>query len=345
MAKSIIIRIAIVLAGVLVVLLGRGLFFYSGFYSPPPSEIPSYERIAVPTAPSTEFSDVYEEGEGVILIDWAHKNAFAKEELNVLLLRLVSRGLTIKFFTAEDDLKSELLGEEEEEVDLEGESLDEEKDTGEVDQGEELLDEEGEEREDLEREDLEREELEREELEGEELEEEEEMEEELPGAFIVVCPQSEFSKEEKKAIDEFVSKGGRLLLIADPTRSSQVNNVSLKFGLIFESDYLYNMKESESNYRNIFIMEFKENEITKNLEKIALYTAGSISSADSGIAFVDENTFSSAVETREELSPVALAQESNVLAIYDLTFMNEPYSGVLDNSQLISNIADWLASH
>ncbi len=305
MVKSIIKRIAIVLIGILVVILGRGPFYYSGFYQAPPSELPSYEHIAVPVAPSTEFSDVYEKGEGIILIDLAHDNAFNIEELNVLLLRLVSRGLTIKFLTAEDNLEKELLGKEEVE--------------------EKLLDEKEPE---------------------EELPGEEKPEEELPvaDAFIVVCPQSEFSKEEGETIDKFVNNGGKLLLIADPTRSSQINSISLKFGLIFESDYLYNMKENDANYRNIFVTEFKETEITKNIEKIALYTTGSISSAEAGIAFVDENTFSNVVETRKGLSPIALAQESNVLVIYDLTFMTEPYNGILDNNQLIANIADWLVS-
>ncbi len=123
MIKSIIIRIAIVLLGIAVIFLGRGFFFYSGFYSPPPSEIPSYERIVVPAAPSTEFSDVYEEAEGIILIDLAHDNAFDKEELNVLTLRLISRGLTIEFFKAGDDLEKEILGEEELEEAAQGEEL------------------------------------------------------------------------------------------------------------------------------------------------------------------------------------------------------------------------------
>jgi len=311
MIKSILVRIGIVLIGILVVVLGRGLFYYSGFYQAPPSELPSYEHIAVPAAPSTEFSDVYEKGEGVILIDLAHRNTFDKEELNVLLLRLVSRGLTIKFFNPGDDLKRELLGKVEEEEPL-----------GEEDEVAEAL------------------------LAEENDQEEEELEEELPkaDAFIVVCPQWEFSKEEGETIDEFVNNEGKLLLIADPTRSSQINSISLQFGLIFEPDYLYNMKENEINYRNIFVAEFKETEITKNIEKIALYAAGSISSADCGIAFVDQNTFSSVIETRQSLSPMAQANESKVLAIYDLTFMTEPYNGILDNNQLIANIADWLVS-
>ena len=289
MIKSIIIKVAIVLIGILVVLLGRGLFYYSGFYHAPPSEMPTYEHIVVPEAPSAEFTDIYGEGEGTILIDLSHDNNFDIEELNVLTSRLVSRGLTIEFLSIEDNLERKLLGKEDEE---------------------------------------------------------DEQEEELAAAdaFIIVCPQIGFSMEERDNISEFVNNGGKLLLIADPTRHGEMNSISLKFGLIFEADYLYNMAENDANFRNIFVAEFKGNPISENLEKIALYTAGSITSADGGIAFVDENTFSSLIETRERLSPLAQTNESKVLAIHDLTFITEPYNGILDNNQLISNIADWLAS-
>ncbi|MFQ6121581.1 MAG: hypothetical protein ACE5LA_00760 [Dehalococcoidales bacterium] len=321
-------RIAIVIAGIVVVVLARGFFYYSGFYSPPPSQVPSYEHIEVPPAPLAEFSEnVSDNISRTVLIDLAHDNNFETKELNVLMLRLISRDLTIKFFGVEDDLEVELLGEkeEEEEVEPEEEVLEEE----EIDQKEEPLSEEGD----------------TEEVALEKEEEEEEKKEEPPAnIFVIISPQEEFSKEEKKTVEEFVNNGGKLLLIADPTRESKINSISLEYGLIFEPDYLYNLKENEINYKNIFITEFKENEITKGLEKIALYVAGSISSADDGIAFVDQDTFSSVIESRKQLSPIALTQEGKVLAVYDLTFMTEPYNGTLDNNQLIANIADWLAT-
>jgi len=316
------IKIAIAFIVIVMVILGRGFFYYTGFYSPPPGDIPSYEEIMVPPAPLGEFTDNFTEGEGVVLIDLAHDNNFDLAELNVLMLRLISRNLTIRLFGVEDDLGEELLGREPEEEEKEGEedlkeakekadqseNISEEKKAG-TDQGEEVLDE----------------------------------EKELPGAFIVVCPGDEFSKKDKEIAVEFVDKGGKVLLIADPTRHSDINSLSLDFGLIFERDYLYNMKQNEINYRNIFVNEFKENEVTKNLAEIALYTAGSISSTEAGIAFVDWNTYSSLIETVKRLSPLALAKDSKVLAVHDLTFITEPYNGVLDNNQLISNIADWLA--
>ena len=267
-------RIAILFIGILLVLLGRGLFYYRGFYIAPPSEMPSYEQIVAPLEPSTEYSDVYERGEGTVLLDLAHDNAFDIEELDVLIARLISRNMTVEFLSAEDGLEEELSE---------------------------------------------------------------------AGAFIIVCPQGEFTKEERETVEAFVNNGGKLLLVADPTRPSRINSISLKYDLIFEPDYLYNLEENDANFRNIFIAEFEESEVTQGLEKIALYTAGSITSANC-TAFVDQNTFSSLIETRKELSPMALTSESKVLAIYDLTFITEPYNGILDNNQLISNIASWLAS-
>ncbi len=288
-------RILIVTIAILLPFVGRGLFFYNGFYSAPPSEIPGYDNIVVPLAPSTDYSDAHKQGEGTVLVDLAHDNDFDLEELNVLISHLVSRGLTVDFFSPEDDLKKELLGNEEEE----------EQDEKEGDTNEEF---------------------------------------QAADAYIIVCPLVGFSKEERETVVEFVDNGGKLLLIGDPTRSSQINSISIIFGLIFEADYLYNQKENDANYRNIFVAEFKENAITKDLTRIALYTAGSITSSDDGIAFVDENTFSSVLVTRPELSPIAQAREFGVLAIYDLTFMTEPYSGIADNMRLISNVADWLAT-
>ena len=319
-------RVVITIIAIVIPFLGRGFFFYSGLYSAPPDEIPSYEQVVAQAEPSPYFSDTYEEGEGTILIDLAHDNNFNLEELNVLMLRLVSRGLTVEFFSDGDNLEQELMGDEEEKEDeSENDEADEKKD--ELEEGEE-----GKAEDDLEKDEAD--------------EKKEDLEEELPGAdaFIIVCPKREFSKKERETIGDFVDDGGKLLLIADPTRSDKMNSISIRFGLIFEPDYLYNMKENDANYRNIFITDFKEDEITEQLTRIALYTAGSITSAEGGIAFSDANTLSSVIEARTTLSPMAVAGESKVLAIYDLTFMTEPYNGIHDNNQLISNIADWLAT-
>ncbi len=164
-------------------------------------------------------------------------------------------------------------------------------------------------------------------------------------AFIIILPSEMYMEDEVRLIEEFVEAGGKLFLVGDPTRPSEINSVAASFGLIFESDYLYNLTDNEGNFRYIFISDFdQEQELVSGVDKITLYTAGSISSPQKGIAFTDQDTFSSASELAQKFSPVALAQESRVLAVSDFSFMTRPYNESMDNNQFISNIADWLTT-
>lgn len=184
------------------------------------------------------------------------------------------------------------------------------------------------------------------------------MEERLADAssYVVISPATAFSSEEVEQIKNFVDDGGRLMLIDDPTRPVQgsecpyygsgstaedkMNTLSTEFGIVYRDDYLYNLKDNDGNFRYIYLTDFENNSITKKLNKIVFYTACSISPLEKGMIFTDENTYSSAREVPGRYSPVVLT-DSNVLAIGDLTFLTEPYN-VLDNNQLISNIADFL---
>ena len=260
------------------------LFFYEGKYAPSPVGKPGYEDITVaPTPHPGKFTDVYREGEGMVIVDLAHGNNFTLAELNPLRLRIISRGYNIEYLQKEEEEAKRSVSEKLEEK---------------------LR---------------------------------------LADALVVLLPVASYSEEEVKLVREFIDKGGKLLLIADPTRPSKVNRLSSEFGLVFESGYLYNLKENEGNFRNIFIYQFGTDDLTKNLAKIVFYTAGYISPATNGIALTDDNTLASVTEAKGRLSPIALSSNSKVLAISDLTFMTEPHNMVYDNNQFVSNIADWLA--
>ncbi len=163
-------------------------------------------------------------------------------------------------------------------------------------------------------------------------------------SFLVILPQVPYSEEEASLVESFVRKGGKLLLVSDPTRTSQVNTLAARFGLEFRPDYLYNQEEYDLNFQNIIVREFQPEELTLGLGAITLYTAGSIRSAGPGLAIAGAGTRSSVLESADPLYPIAEGDSRNVLAIADFTFMVPPQNSLLDNDRLISNVADYLTS-
>ena len=161
-------------------------------------------------------------------------------------------------------------------------------------------------------------------------------------ALLVILPRDAYTTAEADLVEQFVRKGGKLLLISDPTRTQRINTLAERFGVNFQPDYLYNQQENDLNFQHIFVREFQPDELTAGVNAIALYTAGSIRSAGPGVAFTDANTESSIQNSGAGLSPIAWGNSRSVLAIADFTFMIPPHSSALDNDQLLSNVADYL---
>ena len=161
-------------------------------------------------------------------------------------------------------------------------------------------------------------------------------------SFAVILPQTPYSGAEAALVERFVRKGGKLLLVSDPSRPQRINTLAERFGLDFQPDYLYNTVENDLNFRNIFVRDFQPDRLTAGLGSITLYMAGSIRSPGPGLAFIDANTKSSLLESAGDLSPMAWGDSRNVLAVADLSFMVPPQDSLLDNDRLVSNIADYL---
>ncbi len=158
-------------------------------------------------------------------------------------------------------------------------------------------------------------------------------------SLAVISPKPAFKTGEVKEIKRFIDRGGRLLLISDPERADSINSLSSGFGIIFEGGYLYNMHVHEGNFRNIYLREFAESNVTEGLKKVVLYSSCPITGLE-GIMFGDGDTHYSRGEGGRRYSPAVMGD--GILAICDLTFLTEPYSALEDNPLLVSNIADFL---
>ena len=162
--------------------------------------------------------------------------------------------------------------------------------------------------------------------------------------FAVMVPNRGYSEEEVDLVNEFVRKGGRLLLVGDPTLRHDLNSLSEAFGILFRDDFLYNVVEHEGIYRNVYVRNFTPHPVTEGLQEIALYSAGSIKASGPVLAFSDENTYSSLIDRVEPFSPLVGSEDGNVVGVSDLTFFTAPENAVSDNDLLIANLASYLTA-
>ncbi|MEM3754168.1 MAG: S49 family peptidase [Candidatus Bathyarchaeia archaeon] len=160
-------------------------------------------------------------------------------------------------------------------------------------------------------------------------------------SLIVINPTEQFYDYEIEAIKSFIENGNKMLLIAEVTRESieGANSLGIKFGLIFMSGYLYNLKENYGNYRNIIITNFKNN-VLKDVKKAIFYTSTYIHTIGEPIAITSNSTVYSGNEKQGEYCVISL--NDKVLAIADFTFMIEPYCYEEDNYELIKNIIEYV---
>jgi hypothetical protein len=169
-------------------------------------------------------------------------------------------------------------------------------------------------------------------------------------SLILPLPRKEFTPEEIAEIEHFVEKGGRLLIIGDPTRTFVVealNSIAGSFDVIYANDYLYSLEHNDNNYRNVVYTNFKQSPITAGLDedsKIIFYASGSIQSPGHEVILGDDTTYSSVSEGGRVNAAAVLTTNDQVLALGDLTFFTEPYSAAENNGTLINNIADFLSS-
>lgn len=161
-------------------------------------------------------------------------------------------------------------------------------------------------------------------------------------AFLVVLPNVPYSVGEADQVVDFVERGGKVLVVADPGRPHRINSLSERLGVAFQPDYLYNLAEHDANFQEFYVRDFPAHEITAGINEMVFFYAGSIESAGESLALTDENTYSNISERNFPRSPVAMGANRNVLAVYDLTFMIPPYNAVRDNDQMVTNIAEFL---
>lgn len=175
-------------------------------------------------------------------------------------------------------------------------------------------------------------------------------------AYVIIAPTTAFSIDGIQAIENFVKRGGRLLIIADPTRTYQNNYVDVQnsilyanqvidpYRMAFKTDYIYSITHNEGNYRNVFAVPAEENKLTHDIETVVFYGAHPLTGVLVPLLKGDQTTLASGTDQGGDLVMAASSMDGKVLALGDMSFMVTPYYQVADNHRLVLNVAEFLAS-
>jgi hypothetical protein len=165
-------------------------------------------------------------------------------------------------------------------------------------------------------------------------------------AFVVISPRKTYTEEEIASVKDFVDRGGKVLLIMDPTRTyaEYVNPLAAEFGIFYAGGYLYDVEANYGNYRYIFGDPSGDNNITRDVRRLVFYTAAMIYPQRLGIVLTLNSTCWSESEMAGEYPVMVVLPEKGVVAIGDQTFLTEPYITAEDNAKLVSNIVEFLTS-
>ena len=249
--------IALVVAIVIISAFVGGRFIYFGgaaanTYTPPDRPVSEVEFEAAAKSARIEAVDSPTMNYGTLVVDYAHDNALFIEELNVLLSKIVGRGLNYEIVTAPTEDDSDKAG-----------------------LAEKLR---------------------------------------YAKALILPLPRTEYTTEEVTEIERFVEKGGRILIIGDPTRTVAVNalnSIAGSFDVVYANDYLYSLENNDNNYRNVIYTNFKDSPLTTGLGddgKIIFYAGSSIHAPGEEIILGDETTHSSISEGGRTMAAAVLTE-------------------------------------
>jgi hypothetical protein len=92
----------------------------------------------------------------------------------------------------------------------------------------------------------------------------------------------------------------------------------------------------------VYIRNFEDTFLTKDIDLLLFYTSTYISSTDSDAAYTPSGTINSVSEQTDLYAPIAVLEKDNstVIGFGDLSWQVEPYIYSEDNYQLLLNLVD-----
>jgi len=168
-------------------------------------------------------------------------------------------------------------------------------------------------------------------------------------AFVVVAPEDQYNESERERVVRFTEDGGRVLLVNEPARqtpngstpATPMTTLAGAFGLGFESGYLYDLQQYDTNYKAVYATPAESSPLTQEVERVTMATARPVVGGSAELTTRESTALST---TRRQSTYTVLAREDTVVALGDRSLLGPDYAYTADNEVLLGNLADFLVS-
>lgn len=161
---------------------------------------------------------------------------------------------------------------------------------------------------------------------------------------VLVVQSDRYTEEETAMILERTSKGMTLIMVGD--RGSGINRLAINLGIAFYPDYIYDLHNYQTVYKNIIISDFSNHSLTDSLQRIVLYESCSLDMFKDAITLAAANESAKSSFRRDSKFAVLATSKfeaGKIFAICDGDIFTNRNIRDFDNIILAKNLINWAA--
>jgi hypothetical protein len=182
-------------------------------------------------------------------------------------------------------------------------------------------------------------------------------------ALVVISPGQRYTTGERRGLQNFTERGGRVLMLAEPESitvsiggggplgisvqqvQSQLTPIASPYGIGVGTNYLFNMEENANNFQYVFATPAGRSNLTAGVDRVVLPQPTRLTvdaaNATTALTALPGTRLES---TRAAATYAVAARNGNVTTIADASFLRPDFHTVADNEVLLGNVVEFLTS-
>lgn len=172
-------------------------------------------------------------------------------------------------------------------------------------------------------------------------------------AIVIIAPTQRYTRAEQTALNDFVDEGGRVVLFAEPKRTSvnvfgevttrgQTESILTNYGISVGAGYLYELNSGVGTFQTIAATSVSNQSLGHDVNTATLYTSTSLTVSDEATPILETRPTTNSSTLRTNASYIVAARQDNIVVVGDSEFLTEQNYQKSDNEELVGNLIEFL---